>query len=367
MSDNWGLRVRDPGTKSIIFDSLAADPLFYHEELTIPPNRYGAFFQYPALVGKKIVVSVQPQIAESGLDILPAQATVAITYPEGVPTITVGPLVNFLGQGPLVLLVLRVGDDAPTGTWGARFLNRNGRMAIHQKLDAYVYMGKYEIPATGKAWVPGIVEFKCQGRPVVYRGLDQVPAQTQMMQEIPERPGWWRVACLGGGRGRPLYVRVFGRASLNYPNGSDLAWGYRQRSEDGTRVIFDSGLRYLQMKQYTANDVYVIGGDSTPKLYDMGFDLENTSIDCSCVIGAYRANYIASTNLGGGLCRWTESSNSYRLMCSGIGSKVKFSFELVAYSQHVFKEACGPGYVEAGGFERQLSLTMTFIDNAMYP
>ena len=89
MSD-FGVRVREPGTGLVIFDSRAEHVLFYRDERHVPAASVGAgiSFSYPDLTGRKIAAFLQSPY-EVGSIFGYAIQSCRVTYPAGVPTVTV--------------------------------------------------------------------------------------------------------------------------------------------------------------------------------------------------------------------------------------------------------------------------------------
>lgn len=179
-------------------------------------------------------------------------------------------------------------------TYGLQTINGANVLTIDENLKTYVFVAKYAIPSEQGASV--YVDFACNGYPLVYF---QVPWNTNTRSGIsmtslsPNGTNVWRAYfsiqnLTGADLG--LYLRVFGRLDLNFPNGSGDFYGVRAWNASGL-LIFDSNVKMHRLAGNTYDTELVLTanvptGSQPANQYDASttvpFSMQNKSIAANC-------------------------------------------------------------------------------------
>ncbi len=203
-------------------------------------------------------------------------------------------------------------------TYGMQTSNGSNVLNIDENLKAYVYLGKWEIPDRIGQYVS--ITFACVGYPMVFFSLPHAvtagdpgpgsntnwPAFTKrhgvaLTALVPLGGNQWRVdmsVSNPSGSALGMFVRVFGRLDLNYPNGSGEAYG-AQVWNASSQLVFDSNLRMLRLAGNTY-DVELVLGAGVPAYNEVNsacdavvgvpFDMQGKSI-CASTRGVIYAPY----------------------------------------------------------------------------
>lgn len=194
-------------------------------------------------------------------------------------------------------------------TYGMQTSNGANVLNIDENLKAFVYLGKWAIPDRDGEHVS--VTITCVGFPMVFFNLPyaisagEPPASDNMgWQACMRRNGVAMTALvpLGGNQWRldfsvsnpadvpfGLFVRVFGRLDLNFPNGSGESYG-AQIWNASSQLVFDSNLRMLRLAGNTYDTELVLtpsnpAADQANSTYDLlvnlPFSMLNKSISAS--------------------------------------------------------------------------------------
>lgn len=153
-------------------------------------------------------------------------------------------------------------------TYGFRSRNGNNQINIDEQHIGYVHLLTAPIASQTGGDRAGYahVTFTCAGFPLVFFDVPyNVTAQdtddsTQLLK-YRSRTGIamvkltdngsnsWTATFLVNNHNGPnlnLFARIFGRAHLNYPSGSGMAYGFKVRDPDGN-LVFDAGLPMLRL------------------------------------------------------------------------------------------------------------------------
>lgn len=191
-------------------------------------------------------------------------------------------------------------------TYGMQTSNGTNVLNIDENLKAYVYLGKWAIPDRIGAHVS--ITINCVGYPMVFFGVPyDVSSGDPDAGSNTNWPAFMRrhgvamtsLVSLGGNQWRVdlsvanpsgtvlgLFIRVFGRLDLNFPNGSGQQYGALVWNAS-SQLVFDSNLPMLRLAGNTY-DTELILTPATPAsnqvnsacdaLVNLPFGLQNKSI-----------------------------------------------------------------------------------------
>ncbi len=110
----WGLRLRDPASGAVTFDTRTDEVLFFHDTLSIAANVTGSW-SYPALAGQKIsIISSDSADPSGGAGATPPTVMgkdIAVTFPNNIPTITATHPQGATMSVPVVIDIFTVGGS----------------------------------------------------------------------------------------------------------------------------------------------------------------------------------------------------------------------------------------------------------------
>lgn len=340
MSKRWGLRTWDPITKKLTFDSLSDETMFFHDEIVRSepynyPNRYPNIVKgYPELVGGRIYVF---QVYVSHLEnsaTVDISGTLSVTYPNNVPTVSLIFQPNETAFGGAItrrILVLSDGGGSSAAVggrrWGVTMLNEGRRVTISDRADAYVFLGKFAIPvAQPSITAVSSTTITCVGTPIIFMELTNIGSH--FVWVYPLGNDRWRLF-FWGQPNRVNHFRVFGRVSLNRPNGSGVRWGARIKNKATNRVTFDSGLKMLALKGYTAATLPTL--TRSAQTINLGFSVENTSFSSTLANNRawVRSEKWQQTEPGWAYFRDSYQNFAYLLTSGGSASQVRWQEYLI--------------------------------------
>ncbi len=367
---SWGMRTRDPNTGEVLFDTNTEETMFYYDMFTVPlPTTSATVKSYPELAGLKIYVSEVVEVDHPDLDGHPQQA-LSVSYPNGIPTIRVAP--NSVGASPFAYKHVTVMTDgshneAGPGTWGARFRNGDRRLTITENLDSYVYLGGHNIVSDGNA--KSRIIFRCIGVPVIFVSMESPGVVFDGIAKVRDQPNMWMAMFTGIPLGYTNTMRIFGRMTLNYPGGSDATWGYKQRKADGSWLVtFDSSLRMLALKGYSAARLVNVGNSNTT--VPMGFNVEGCSFNGWIYNYRSHQRWVRGSSAGGGLWNWTVTYTTYAYSFVASGSDLLWQERIVARGTGMVQDSYDTSPWEWTYRQPEtisFNTILAFIDNARYP
>lgn len=373
----YGLRTYDANGK-LMYDSLGDETMYFYDEIQVRiPTTSQTVKNYPELQGRKIYVAEihnSDDLSNNG-NYFPAidghtLQPMSVTYPNNIPriTVTAAPLANPGGTYATRHIVVMVdGTGLPKPTWGANFVNGANRTTISAEADPYVYLGGFRLSNyTGGRFTA--VPFTCVGTPLVFSDLASPGTSLAGVYRQGSTNNW--VAVFNGAyAGTSVNMRVFGRLSLNRPNGATgHNWGFRLRNPATGRITFDSNLPMLALKGYTAQQTPTMNRNT--QNVNVGFNTNNCSI-----LGWFPNNITVETwsnpvPAGGLGYRWNVTINTYVYNFTSSGN-------YLAWGERHISRWVGNEYDSASSgagtftYKNPDSLTYTknlaIIDNSRYP
>ena len=262
----------------------------------------------------------------------------------------------------------------------SRVVNSRGHYTIDRERDGYGYIGKYALAGGISS-----VTFPCLGFPLVFFSIpynQPDPGAKTVENAYGEgRPGtvligvknngngtWTATAISGAGE----YLRVFGKVSQNWPNGSGRVPNLKLRGDDGT-LHFDAGLRMLKLAGDTYDmelvlDHQVPGWKEPTNKYDRSyavpFDLNNKSIAaaCRCTIGMpYDYGVRTDWDTGQSYTQWHMPY--YDTLYAGSGSNLQVK-RCITENDPDFETT---GFYNVGASSITTYSRLAVIDNTKYP
>jgi hypothetical protein len=282
MSDFYGLKIRNPETGAAIFNSYEDEVLYFYKELHVGIE--GGTWKFPELKGKRIYVHIVYMSDYSNPENLDGNArlSTSVTYPNGIPTFKTyhhfngtspDQENNALGTLRTVLILTDGTGDYRGGKYGVRFQNKNGRVTVTNDADPYVLVGTDTLAGLDDGFVRAKYSFKCKGTPIVFLECPESPVGFSAFYLDSDGISWQ--SHLYGLKSKPIKMLVFGRASLNIPD-TENKYGFRLRSLDGQKIVFDSGFKMLALSKYSADEIFDFR--YTDRSFNLGLDNRFTAI-----------------------------------------------------------------------------------------
>ena len=204
-------------------------------------------------------------------------------------------------------------------SYGFRAANANGIVNIDEDSVSYVYLGKQVLT--------GEVTISCVGYPLIFFELpynvtnntsndgryydikNVAGVAMKRLRPHPSTPNTW-IATFFTTILSTMYIRVFGKLHLNFPNGAGQSYGARAWNSQG-QLIFDTGCRQLRLTGNTYDTEILINSRFPPNYgaatngdtaLGMPFNLAGKSIMAN-TRGTIRVPYATGTFFDPGIGR----------------------------------------------------------------